>query len=132
MRPTTPGLWAAATLLAACAGAPPPQPPQAPRQVVELERWRAWHGAEVVAVVRKLEIRDPRGPLPFYRIEDPQGRWLGHATVEGRFSRRVPFAEQEEDLGVWSLARGVAELVDARTPVRLEPQALDADARRGR
>ncbi len=118
--------------LAACAGAPPRQPPQAPRVVVELARWQAWDGERRVAVVKKLEIRDPSGPLPFYRIEDTQGRWLGHATVDGRFSRRVPFTEREEDLGVWSLARGVTELVEANATVRLEPVALDADARRER
>jgi hypothetical protein len=124
--------WAALAAIAACSGSPPRQPPQAPRPVVEVARWQAWDGPRHVAVVRKLEIRDPSGPLPFYRIEDPQGRWLGHATVEGRFSRRVPFAEQEEDLGVWSLARGVTELVEANATVRLEPVALDADARRDR
>src|SRR5678809_80986 len=89
-------------LLTACASPPQPQP-YAPRPVVELARWEVWDGDRLVAHVRQLEIRDPAGPLAFYRVEDLQGRWLGHATSTGRFSRRVPFQEQEEDLGVWSL-----------------------------
>jgi len=119
-----------ALLLVGCAAAPPSPPPYAPRPVVELERWQIWDGDQLVGHVRRLEIRDPQGPLAYYRIEDMHGRWLGHATAEGRFSRRVPFQEQEQDLGVWSMARGVAELVEARAPVRLQAVAIEADARR--
>jgi hypothetical protein len=117
------------TVLAACAGAPPEPLPHAARPVVELARWQVFDGDRCAGTVRHLEIRDPKGPIAFYRIEDAAGHWLGHATAEGRFSRRVPFQEQEEDLGVWALARGVAELVEAKS-VRLVPAAIDADARR--
>ncbi|MGB3965912.1 MAG: hypothetical protein WBO45_04210 [Planctomycetota bacterium] len=121
-----------ALVLAACAGPPPAPPPHAPRQVAELARWHAFDGERQVGVVRQLEIRDPTGPLVYYRIEDVAGRWLGHATSEGCFTRRVPFQDEEEPLGVWSLPRGVAELVEASSPVRLKPVALDADAQRSR
>ena len=117
-------------LLTDCAAAPTPPPAYAPRAVVELARWQVFDGERLLGQVRQLEIRDPQGPLAFYRIEDVHGRWLGHATQNGRFSRRVPFQEQEEDLGVWSLARGVAELVDAKATVRLQPVPVEADARR--
>ncbi|MFN9703384.1 MAG: hypothetical protein ACK595_01020, partial [Planctomycetota bacterium] len=77
-----------AAIAAACGSAPPPPPPLAPREVVELARSQAFDGEALVAVVQHLEIRDPAGPIAFYRIVDPRGRWLGHATANGRFSRR--------------------------------------------
>ncbi|MFM1872660.1 MAG: hypothetical protein RL398_2082 [Planctomycetota bacterium] len=107
--------------LLGCAGSPAAEPPpHAVREVVELAVWKITAGGAALGIVRHLEIRDPAGPLRFYRIEDRDGRWLGHATPEGRFARRVPFAEQEEDLGVWPLARGVGMLVGADAVV-LEP-----------
>lgn len=120
----------AAALLAACAGAPGPAPPYAPRPVVELARWQVLDGQTPVGWLLHLEIRDPTGPLPYYRIEDPHGRWLGHATMQGRFSRRVPFQETEQDLGVWSLATGVGKLVAAQGTVELRPVAAEASARK--
>lgn len=120
-------------LLVACSSPPPPPPPPyAPLPVVEVARWQVWDGPQLIGQVRHLEIRDPQGVLAYYRIEDLDGRWLGHATENGRFSRRVPFQDQEEDLGVWSMARGVAELLDAKAPVRLQAVAVEADARRKR
>jgi hypothetical protein len=116
--------------LAGCQSSPPAPPPHAPRPVVELARWQVWEGDRVVGYVRHLEIRDPSGPLPYYRIEDPNGRWLGHASATGRFTRRVPFEEEEQDIGVWSMPRGVGELVEAKSPVRLQPVPVEADARR--
>lgn len=130
MRCRSPILVLATLGLAACAGSPPQPLPHAARAVVELSRWHAFDGERQVGVVRQLEIQDPSGPLVYYRIEDTAGHWLGHATADGRFSRRVPFREDEEDLGVWSLARGAAELFEATTPVRLQPVAIEADARR--
>jgi hypothetical protein len=119
-----------AASLAACE-APPPEPlPHAARQVVEVERWQVFDGDREVGVLRQLEIRDPKGPIVLYRVEDLEGRWLGHADAAGRFTRRVPFQAEEEELGVWSLPRGVAKLVDATAPVRLEVVARDADQRR--
>jgi hypothetical protein len=105
-------LLVCAAALAGCASPPAdPAPPHAPREVVELAVWQVRSGDATVGTLRQLEIRDPSGALRFYRLEDRDGRWLGHASPEGRFSRRVPFAEQEEDLGVWPLARGVAMLL---------------------
>jgi hypothetical protein len=133
MRARRAAAWISACwLLAGCEGAPPPRPPFSARAVVELARWQVWSGGEVIGYVRHLEIRDPQGPLPFYRIEDLHGRWLGHASEQGRFSRRVPFQDTEEDLGVWAMARGVALLVDAEAPVQLRPVAVEAAARRER
>jgi hypothetical protein len=43
----------------------------------------------------------------------------------------VPFQDREEDLGVWSMARGVGKLLDA-SDVQLRPVAIEADARRER
>jgi hypothetical protein len=117
-----------AAALAACGGAPPPPPPLAPREVVEVARFQAFDGDALVAVVHQLEIRDPGGPVALYRIVDPRGRWLGHASANGRFSRRVPFRDEEEDLGVLAMARGVATLAGAAAPVRLQPVASDAAA----
>jgi hypothetical protein len=102
----------------------------APRQVAELARWEVWSEGRLVGHVKKLEIRDPERPVAFYRIEDLQGRWLGHASDEKRFSRRVPFRDDEEDLGVWAMERGVAELFDAKAAVELKAIAVEADAKK--
>lgn len=118
--------------LGACAAEPQPLPPYAARPVVEVGRWQVVDAGRPVGYLVHLEIRDPAGAVPFYRILDLQGRWLGHATEQGRFSRRVPFQEDEQDLGVWSMAQGVARLVEASAPVDLQPVAVDADARRPR
>lgn len=117
---------AAVLSFAACASEPPPPPPYAPRPVVEVARWQVWSRGEQVGSLVQFEIRDPKGPVPFYRILDLQGRWLGHATLQGRFSRRVPFQDGEQDLGVWPLARGVAELFEASAPVDLKPVPVEA------
>ena len=119
-----------ALLSAGCAAAPEAQHPYAPRQVVELGRWQVWSAGELIGHVVHLEIRDPEGPLPYYRVQDLKGRWLGHASAQGRFSRRVPFEDGEQDLGVWPMAQGVARLFEAAAPVSLKPVAVDADARR--
>jgi len=118
--------------LGACSAAPSPAPPYAARPVVALARWQVEIGGEVVGEVVHYEIRDPQGPVRFYRVEDRQGRWLGHASENGRFSRRVPFREDEEDLGVLSMRTGVARLFDADAPATLSPMPLDADLRRER
>jgi len=117
-------------LFAACQETPPQQPDYAPRRVVELARWQVWIGGEAVGTVRHLEIQDPREAVRYYTIEDGQRRVLGEATANGRFARRVPFQENGEDLGVWSLARGVGELFDAGAAVDLRPVPVEADARR--
>lgn len=96
-----------------------------------LERWLVESEGDVIGQVVHLEIRDPGGPIRFYRVEDAQGRWIGHATDQGRFSRRVPFADDEQDLGVLGMAQGVALLFDAAAPVRLQAVPLDAVGTRG-
>lgn len=116
----------AVLLLAACAAPEPVRPPYSARPVAERGRWQVWHRGEQLGQVVLLEIQDPSGPLPFYRIVDRDGRWLGHATPQGRFSRRVPFRDGEQDLGVWPMARGVAHLFDAASPVELRAVAVDA------
>lgn len=113
-------------VLAACAAEAPAPPPYAPRPVVPLERWLVESEGNVIGQVVHLEIRDPSGPIRFYRVEDSQGRWLGHATDNGRFSRRVPFEEDEQDLGVLGMAQGVALLLDAAAPVRLQAVPVEA------
>lgn len=117
--------------LGACAGveAPPPLP-HAARPVVELERWQVFDGDRQVGVVRYLEIRDPSGAVRYYSIEDPQRRRLGSATSSGRFTRFVPFRDDGEDLGVWSLASGTTRLFEASADLELRPVAREADARR--
>ncbi|MCB9876899.1 MAG: hypothetical protein H6835_04770 [Planctomycetes bacterium] len=116
-------------LLTAACGAPPSDPPDLqPREVVTLARWDVFSAGQLRGQIVHLEIRDPAGPVRFYRIEDPRGRWVGQATENGRFTRRTPFDENGEDLGVLSMKRGVAELFEA-TAVDLRPVAADADWR---
>lgn len=120
--------------LAGCAAPEPSRPAYRPRAVVEVERWRVCAGGRELGALVKFEIRDPGGPVPFYRVLDEGGRWLGHADVNGRFSRRVPFEEEEQDLGVWSLPRGCALLFGRKGEVDLQPaasQAAEALFRRG-
>jgi len=91
-----------------------------PRDVVEVARFEVRSGAEVVGLLLQLEIRDPSGPLRYWRVETTAGAWAGHATEQGRFSRRVPFREDEEDLGMWPMTQGVARVLGIAGPVRLQ------------
>ncbi len=100
--------------------------------MAQLGLWQVWEGSTAIGFVRHLEIRDPTGPMPFYQIEDPQGRVVGHASQQGRFSRRVPFQDQEEDVGVWPMARGVEKLFERAGPLVLKPAPVEADVRRER
>lgn len=121
--------------LAGCAAPEPTRPALRPREVVELERWEVRADGGPLGALVKFEIRDPDGPVLFYRVLDGEGRWLGHADANGRFSRRVPFEEDEEDLGVWSLARGCALLFRRDGEVELQstaPAPAEAVFRRGR
>ncbi|MCK5941256.1 MAG: hypothetical protein KAI24_04730 [Planctomycetes bacterium] len=116
--------------LAGCESSPPAKPDLHPRNVVELERWRVTSEGRELGELVKFEIQDPTGPVLFYRVLDRKGRWVGHADASGRFSRRVPFEEREQDLGVWSLPKGCRLLFDADAPVRLHAQVVEADARK--
>lgn len=112
---------------------PEPEPPEyRPRKVVELERWQVRAGDSDLGELVKFEIQDPEGPVLFYRVLDERGRWVGHADANGRFSRRVPFQEEEQDLGVWSLQRGCALLFESEQPVTLAVKAAEADFEKGR
>ncbi len=96
----------------------------APRAVAEIARYEARTATGVVGIVRLLEIRDPQGPMRFWRIETRDGSWAGHASEQGRFSRRVPFRDDEEDLGVWPMAQGVAQVLGAASSLQLEQVAV--------
>jgi hypothetical protein len=110
------------------------QPDYLPRLVVEIERYDILHSGTVLGAVVLLEIEDPSGPLRFWRIENRNGAWVGHATAVGRFSRRVPFRDDEQDLGIWPMRKGVARLleVDGSVELRPAPVAVPAAARRPR
>ena len=84
-----------------------------PRAVVEVERYEVRLGERKLALLLQLEIRDHDGPLRFWRVVTADGSWVGHATQQGRFSRRVPFRDDEDDLGIWPMAQGVARLLPA-------------------
>jgi hypothetical protein len=116
---------AASAPFVACATEPPEPPAYRARPVAVVERFAVEKDGAVLGHVVHLEIRDPAEPVRFYRIVDESGRWLGHATAIGRFSRRVPFQEDEEDLGVWSLAHGTARLFGVD---RVALRALPAEA----
>lgn len=126
----------AAMLLGACQSTvrEVPPAPLVARPVIEIERFEIQKGGAVLGTLRHFEIRDPQQPLRFYRVENRRGAWLGHATEQGRFSRRVPFADREHDLGVHSLPRGIAELFEVEGVVELRalpvavPAALDRGA----
>lgn len=129
MRTLSRGAVSFACCFVAACGSAPRATPNLARPVVELARWQVVSDGAVIGEVVQLEIRDPAGPLPYYRVLDLHGRWLGHATMSGRFSRRVPFRDDEEDLGVWSLARGTGMLFEAAAPVTLKPVAVEASVR---
>jgi hypothetical protein len=84
--------------------------PYVPRQVVVVTRWDVQHHGEDLGSLVLLEIRDPSGPIRFYRVVNRGGQWVGHVALDGRFSRRVPFQEDEEDLGIYSMNNGLAVL----------------------
>lgn len=121
--------------LAGCVGPAPGRPALQAREVVEVARWLVSSGSEQLGELVRFEIRDPSGPVAFFRVLDRSGRWVGHADVTGRFSRRVPFQEEEEDLGVWSLEQGCGLLFERKGGVTLTAQkvgAADAVFRRAR
>ena len=123
----------ASLVLAGCHGAPPPPNPEySARPVVEVGRFEVRQGDAVLGNVVHLEIQDPSGPLRFYRIEDRRGAWVGFASEFGRFSKRVPFRDDDEDLGLWPMKKGVAKLFEVDGAVELKeiPVAVPAVARR--
>ena len=119
---------AALTALACvgCAGKAPVRPAYWPRDVVEVGRFHVTHGAVPLGELVSFEVRDLGDVVLFHRVLDTHGRWVGHADATGRFSRRVPFQDAEEDLGVWSLPRGCALLFGVESGVQLTRAPADA------
>ncbi len=91
----------------------------AAREGVELETWLVQQEGVDLGYLVKLEIRDPAGPIEYYRVLNVGKQWLGHATMDLHFSRRVPFQEEEESLGIYPMARGLAVLYEVENPVDL-------------
>ncbi len=123
-----------AALSSACTSShqlPPPIDNRA-RNVVETARYEVRHRGEVVGSVVQLQMEDPSGPLQFWRVENKNGAWLGHASALGRFSRRLPFRDDEQDIGIWPMAQGVAQLleVDGEVALREVPVAVPASVTR--
>jgi hypothetical protein len=100
-----------------------------PRQVVELKRWEVWSAERQLGWLVELEIRDPTGPLQFYRVENLRNQWVGHVTADGRFSRREPFRDDDVDLGLWPMRQGVGKLFEASGEVELRTW-VEADTRK--
>ena len=90
-----------------------------PRPVVEVERYELRQGGRPLGSATFLEIRDPAGPVRFWRFQNRDGALLGHASEQGRFSRRVPFLDEEEDLGIWPMAQGAAQLLEVEGEVKM-------------
>jgi hypothetical protein len=124
-------LWLAA---GACSSTREVSPPidLAPRPVVERSRFEVRHQGRVLGTLVELEIQDRDGPLRFWRVENRDGAWVGHATGQLRFSQRLPFRDDERDLGMWPLKQGVARLfeVDGEVALRPLPVAQPATTRR--
>jgi len=112
---------------------PVPEPAYVPRPVLEIQRFELSHDGRLVGAAVLMEIRDPAGALRFWRFLDRNGAVLGHSTEQGRFSRRVPFLDREEDLGIWPMAQGIGQLLDVDGEVGLRelPVAVPASASRG-
>ena len=90
------GTTVAIALLAACTGTPPPPAlPHAAREVVELQRWQIVQDGVPVGVVRQLEIRDPKGPVPYYRVEDLSDLLSQHRMAQDTLQNRVTTLTQE-------------------------------------
>jgi hypothetical protein len=105
-------------LLAACA-APAPLPDHAPRPVHELAVWELTEEGQPVGRLLLLEIEDPAGPQRWYRVENRGRQWVGWVSPAGRFWRRVPFAEQEQFVGVYPMAEGLRLLLELERPVAI-------------
>jgi hypothetical protein len=125
------GVWLG--LAAGCRSTAPPSPtPYAAREVVERQRWQVRSAAQLVGTLVELEIRDPAGPVVLYQVLDGSGRLAGSADGQRRFGKRVPFQEQEQPLGAWSLAAGAARVLGVSGPVELLAEGAPAAPAHGR
>ena len=106
------------------------------RTVREVGRWDVLAGGAAIGQLVKLSIEDRTGPIEFFRVVNERREWVGHVTPAGRFSRRVPFQEQDEILGVYGMKEGLGLLFDTRASIDLEEAvqdgAVEATARRSR
>ncbi len=106
--------------LAACQTRTLPAPAPIERPVTEVERWAvhrpAAEGGEQLGWLVLVQFEDPAGPILYYRVENLRRQWVGHATLAGRWSRRVPFAATEEDLGLRPMAQGLQALFASAGP----------------
>lgn len=119
--------------LAACQSkSPVPPPPYFARPVVEIGRSAITLEGKPLGTLLLLRIEDPTAPVRFYRVVDPAGAWVGHITEQGRFTKRVPFADDEQDLGLWPMQKGIARLFDRDGSVDLKelPAAVPATYRK--
>ncbi|MBK8976000.1 MAG: hypothetical protein IPM29_08745 [Planctomycetes bacterium] len=114
-----------ALALGACA-APPRPDPLAPRPVTEQGRWLVERRGEPLGQLVELRIDDPIEPATWFRAEMPGGQWLGYVDGQGRVWRRVPFALEDEFLGVLSMEKALAALYERQPPITL--RAVDAAA----
>lgn len=97
-----------------------------PRPVLELARWRIEGRGRMLGHLLHLEIQDPQGAIRYYRVENARGEWVGHVTEHLQFSRRVPFSEDEEIVGTFTMSEGLGVMLAAGQAVDLTPVALDA------
>lgn len=106
----------------------PRRPDVSPRPVEERGRWQV-HGAagELGGTLRRFVIVDPRGEVVFYRVEDMAGRWVGDVRSDGWFSRRVPFQDDPQPLGLYPMEDGLAVLLGLEGPVRLVAGPWDGE-----
>lgn len=144
--------WAVVLVIlpGACRGGPPPSPGPTPRPVREVERWEVRRDRRAVGRLVLLEIPDPHGALRFYRVESPDGQWLGFVDLRGRVYQRVPFSTTEVYRGMYTMREALNLLLGERdgsyafalrsrrgVPVeaveeRLDPETLIREASRTR
>jgi hypothetical protein len=126
------GLLSLAVGSAACHVEPQPLPPYAARPVVELSRSEILNDNIRIGTLVQLAIEDPQGAICYFRVEDLRGAWVGHITTLGRFSKRMPFLDDEQDLGLWPMQKGIAKLFEIEGAVDLKelPVAVPATFRK--
>lgn len=114
---------------AACRSEPAARDDAAPREVVEVERFAVTKDGRRLGTLVQREIRDPRGPVRYYLVENEAGQWLGYLDAQGRLYRYEPFRTDERFLGVHTMDSGLALLYDVPAPVRIAPEESDARPR---
>jgi hypothetical protein len=93
--------------------------PAAPREVVVHGRFAVSKDGRRLGTMVHREIRDPRGPVQQFLVENEFGQWLGYLDAQGRVFRYEPFADEERFLGVYTMDSGLGLLYDVDAPVRI-------------